>query len=641
VGRGGAVTNRLRETVSGEPALLRLGSRPGLAGVWKKVRPGEALGRSTRGHLDPARGRRPAFPGTDLVPPPAAPSGSGVTAFPGATAERDREGRERAPAADGELKAAGAGRARGWRWDARAVGASGGPCEEAEHAAAGAAAPAANIVVGCKLFVQKVMGQQTELRRAEVLSIKEIAGVCEYYVHYEELTPNLLMVAFLPAFPFAEFRLDEWVPFGRLDVTKVIEYPKPKKGKPPTASQSRSTPAKSHKKKLPGKATPFLASSGAPDTPSQPGRASSSGSLLHQKRKLSESREHSEEPQHKVPRGSSVLSGAAGSEAMDDDADTADAEDDDGQFRQPKGFSKEAEIEKLRTSGSMTQSISEVSRVKNLNRIQIGKHEVEAWYFSPYPREFTNAETVYICEFCLSFFISPKQFSRHRVKCELFHPPGNEIYRNDNLSFFEIDGRKQRTWCRNLCLLSKLFLDHKTVYYDVDPFLFYIMTQKDEYGWHMIGYFSKEKESAEEYNLACILTLPQFQRMGYGKILISFSYELSKIEKKIGSPEKPLSDLGLLSYRAYWAEVIVKTLIRFHGEITIEEISAATSVAPNDVLHTLQTLDAIKVYKGAYIICLTDKVVEQYNRSLKKQRRVIDPKKLDWKPPVFTQAQLR
>ena len=37
------------------------------------------------------------------------------------------------------------------------------------------------------------------------------------------------------------------------------------------------------------------------------------------------------------------------------------------------------------------------------------------------------------------------------------------------------------------------------------------------------------------YNLACILTLPQYQRKGYGKFLISMSYELSKIECKVGA----------------------------------------------------------------------------------------------------------
>ena len=46
-------------------------------------------------------------------------------------------------------------------------------------------------------------------------------------------------------------------------------------------------------------------------------------------------------------------------------------------------------------------------------------------------------------------------------------------------------------YCQNLCLLAKLFLDHKTLYVDVEPFLFYVLTERDSLGHRLIGYFSK------------------------------------------------------------------------------------------------------------------------------------------------------
>lgn len=67
---------------------------------------------------------------------------------------------------------------------------------------------------------------------------------------------------------------------------------------------------------------------------------------------------------------------------------------------------------------------------------------MDTWYFSPYPDEFQLNDTVYICEFCLSYFNDACRFDRHRHKCTLKHPPGNEIYRHEHVSFFEIDGHK-------------------------------------------------------------------------------------------------------------------------------------------------------------------------------------------------------
>lgn len=303
-------------------------------------------------------------------------------------------------------------------------------------------------------------------------------------------------------------------------------------------------------------------------------------------------------------------------------------------------FGREAEIEKLRTSGSMTQNPAEISRIRNISRVQFGKFDLFPWYFSPYPEAFSAEDVVYICEFCLSYYGDEVSFRRHRLKCVLHHPPGNEVYRDDSgISFFEIDGRRQRTWCRNLCLISKMFLDHKTLYYDVDPFLFYVMTAKSEHGCHLIGYFSKEKESADGYNVACIMTLPQFQRQGYGRLLIQFSYELSKIEGKLGSPEKPLSDLGLLSYRQYWSENILELLISSYEKeesVTIEALSAALAMTTQDVEHTLQALKMQVYHRGDHKIVIPEALIEQREKQKLKRRRLIDPEKIQWKPPTFT-----
>jgi len=274
----------------------------------------------------------------------------------------------------------------------------------------------------------------------------------------------------------------------------------------------------------------------------------------------------------------------------------------------------------------------EITKIKNINTIEIGRYEVDTWYFSPYPEEFAKCDKLYICEFCLKYMKKKKTLARHKLKCELRHPPGNEIYRNDSLSIFEVDGKKNKIYCQNLCLMAKLFLDRKTLYYDVEPFLFYIMTEADSKGCHMVGYFSKEKNSPDDYNLACILTLPPFQRKGYGKLLISFAYELSKKEGKVGTPEKPLSDLGALSFRSYWTAVLLEILRKHRGNVSIKDISAMTAIKTEDIVVTLQSLNLIKYWKGQHIISVTPKVIEEHLKTQAKQSARIEPKNIHWTP---------
>ncbi|KAI8089261.1 acyl-CoA N-acyltransferase [Halteromyces radiatus] len=233
-----------------------------------------------------------------------------------------------------------------------------------------------------------------------------------------------------------------------------------------------------------------------------------------------------------------------------------------------------------------------------IRQVQFGSHLIDTWYRAPYPEEYSQIDVLSICEYCLKYMKSDFVAKRHKEKCFMKHPPGNEIYRDGPLSIFEVDGRKNKIYCQNLCLLAKLFLDHKTLYYDVEPFLFYILTETDHHGCHFVAYFSKEKKSAFGYNLSCIMTLPPHQRKGYGQFLIDISYLLSKKEQKPGSPEKPLSNLGLLSYNKYWTRAIMDYLSTTEDQLlletTIEDISRHTMMTMDDVIATLDRQDMLK-----------------------------------------------
>ncbi|KAG2179177.1 hypothetical protein INT43_002027, partial [Umbelopsis isabellina] len=282
----------------------------------------------------------------------------------------------------------------------------------------------------------------------------------------------------------------------------------------------------------------------------------------------------------------------------------------------------------------------ELFKVKD---VHIGNYVMKSWFVAPYPEEYSQHPKLYICEYCFKYMKSDYVAERHKLKCSVKHPPGDEIYRDGAISIFEVDGRKNKMYCQNLCLVAKMFLDHKTLYYDVEPFLFYIMTEADEQGCHFVGYFSKEKCSAMNYNVSCILTLPSYQGKGYGQYLIDFSYLLSKKEGKTGTPERPLSDLGLLSYRSYWKSVLFRELPSCDGAVSIEELSARTSLTPDDVISCLQLSDMFRENKatGAYELCIRDTVIEQHLQKVAQRKYLkVNPENLTWTPFVLSRERL-
>ncbi|XP_076607603.1 histone acetyltransferase KAT8 [Chaetodon auriga] len=294
------------------------------------------------------------------------------------------------------------------------------------------------------------------------------------------------------------------------------------------------------------------------------------------------------------------------------------------------------------TTAALEKEHEAITKVKYVDKIQIGNFEIDAWYFSPFPEDYGKQPKLWICEYCLKYMKYEKTFRHHLSHCQWKQPPGKEIYRRSNISVYEVDGRDHKIYCQNLCLLAKLFLDHKTLYFDVEPFIFYILTEVNKQGAHIVGYFSKEKESPDGNNVACILTLPPYQRRGYGKFLIAFSYELSKLESAVGSPEKPLSDLGKLSYRSYWSWVLLEILRDFRGTLSIKDLSQMTSITQSDIISTLQSLNMVKYWKGQHVICVTPKLVEEHLKSAqyKKPPITVDTMCLKWAPPKNKQAKL-
>eukprot|EP00736_Rhodelphis_marinus_P013717 Rmarinus@m.17477 len=290
--------------------------------------------------------------------------------------------------------------------------------------------------------------------------------------------------------------------------------------------------------------------------------------------------------------------------------------------------SMDPEIRKLE------QQHQERTKVKNIDSVRFGDYDIETWYYSPYPDVYESAHHLYVCDFCLKYMRKRKTYTRHRMKCQGKKPPGREIYRDRPVVMFEVDGKEQKLFCQNICLLSKLFLDHKTLYYDVEPFFFYILTEVDSSGYHFVGYFSKEKFSPDDYNVACILTMPPFQRKGYGKFLIDFSYALSRIEGKLGTPERPLSDLGQISYRSYWTRVLLSTMVQCKTNIpTSRELSQMTGIKVDDIVATLLPIGLMSYWKGQHVVSATPKAVEDAHKALFKPFRQADESKIKWDPP--------
>ncbi|KAJ5439462.1 uncharacterized protein N7458_010460 [Penicillium daleae] len=265
---------------------------------------------------------------------------------------------------------------------------------------------------------------------------------------------------------------------------------------------------------------------------------------------------------------------------------------------------------------------------RNVKNVVLGDLLFKPWYQSIYPEDLVakDAEYLYVCRWCFRYSCDKVAFAEHTRACvHRTTPPGTKVYEHGGYAVWEVDGEDHKLFGQNLSLFAKLFLDHKTVFFDVATFLYYILTFTDPDNpdnYHVLGFFSKEKLSWDSNNLACICVFPPYQHRQLGKLLMGVSYKLSGWEYAggyIGGPEKPLSDLGQKSYNRFWAERIARYLLcgkRKSGAehqkapkpspskasrkkppreyMTVEEIGQATGMLTEDVITAVKSMGVIR-----------------------------------------------
>eukprot|EP00760_Papus_ankaliazontas_P016761 PhM_4_TR16832/c0_g1_i1/m.9041/K11308/MYST1, MOF, KAT8; histone acetyltransferase MYST1 len=283
----------------------------------------------------------------------------------------------------------------------------------------------------------------------------------------------------------------------------------------------------------------------------------------------------------------------------------------------------------------------QATAVRCIDTVYMRKWRIGAHYYSPYPAAtLDGSRSLYICSHCVKDHRTEAELAAHSAVCNPRHPLGDEIYRGIGsdgvtLRVFELDGRSNvsQRQCQQLCLLGKLFIDHKTIITEVDDFVFYVLCEHDDTGCHVAGFFSKECEvNVENNNLACLVVLPQYQGKGYGRLLIELSYELSKREKRPGTPEQPLTRAARGAYLSYWRCVVLEALLLHYegseGTCSVAELSSRTGMVEHDVVIALVSLG---IWQDDGSICLPRAVVAAHKAGLRRIKVKLDPKKMRWR----------
>eukprot|EP01061_Rhynchopus_euleeides_P027044 TRINITY_DN44042_c1_g1_i1.p1 TRINITY_DN44042_c1_g1~~TRINITY_DN44042_c1_g1_i1.p1 ORF type:complete len:456 (+),score=95.99 TRINITY_DN44042_c1_g1_i1:172-1539(+) len=279
----------------------------------------------------------------------------------------------------------------------------------------------------------------------------------------------------------------------------------------------------------------------------------------------------------------------------------------------------------------------------DIRRIIFGtKMMLIPWNSSPYPRYLApflqeNDGVLYVCDVCLRY-APVKQWMEEHIRetggcAQGTHPPGRRIFtsRDKQICVWEVDGgipsecilkakgipsehvsgfpslretTRSEIFAQNAGLLARCFLKGKIAFYCPGAFFYYCITEFSEGAHRFRGFFSAGKFHRED-SLSCIMVLPPWQDKGYGRLLIHLSYLLCKgdgQELPEQSPERPLSDLGIMAFLSYWKGAALDAVHEMLSDRTwrqvqkrkggrdVEHVSLVTGICKRDMIKALHVL---------------------------------------------------
>ena len=98
-------------------------------------------------------------------------------------------------------------------------------------------------------------------------------------------------------------------------------------------------------------------------------------------------------------------------------------------------------------------------------------------------------------------------------------------------------------------------------------------------------------------------------------MLIDVSYHLSKRHTMFGTPERPLSELGLKAYQSYWSNTLMSIFCDFDSSVqnlSLSKLSEKTGICPTDIMDTLKLLKIARIKDKKIHFVLKERVLQNW-----------------------------